>query len=27
VVDVKTTYGLAVSGNEKRAITDVLAGC
>jgi hypothetical protein len=27
VVDVKTAYGLAVSGNEKRAITDVLAGC
>jgi hypothetical protein len=27
VVDVKTAYGLAVSGNEKRAIADVLAGC
>jgi hypothetical protein len=27
VVDVKTAYGLAVSANEKRAITDVLAGC
>jgi hypothetical protein len=27
VVDVKTAYGLAVSGSEKRAITDVLAGC
>ena len=27
VVDVKTAYGLAVSGNEKRAITDVLTGC
>jgi hypothetical protein len=27
VVDVKTAYGLAVTANEKRAITDVLAGC
>jgi hypothetical protein len=27
VVDVKTAYGLAVSNNEKRAITDVLTGC
>ena len=27
VVDVKTAYGLAVTANEKRAITDALAGC
>jgi hypothetical protein len=27
VVDVKTAYGLTVSANEKRAITDVLSGC